>query len=190
MTVHESVAETREKDAIELVELRSEVIRLLIRAEKAEANYAFMVERAANEKLDGYRELGAKAASAENEAEGLRARLRETAQILIAEVGANGPMDAEDAARRAVERMNALRGLADEKASESGLYAYRMEQAQQNRDRLQERLTAIEKANVDRWKDGYAAAERQIAAWLRGRSGYGPVADQIENGDHWSKDRE
>ena len=33
-------------------------------------------------------------------------------------------------------------------------------------DRLQERLTAIERANVDRWKDGYAAAERQIAAWL------------------------
>ena len=42
-------------------------------------------------------------------------------------------------------------------------------------DRLQERLTAIEKANVDRWQDGYAAAERQIAAWLErpcGMSGH------------------
>ena len=34
-------------------------------------------------------------------------------------------------------------------------------------DRLQERLTAIERANVDRWQDGYAAAERQVVAWLR-----------------------
>ena len=46
------------------------------RAEKAErerdearANYAFMVERAADQKLDGYRELGARAAAAEERAE-------------------------------------------------------------------------------------------------------------------------
>lgn len=39
----------------------------------------------------------------------LRARLRETAQILIAEVGADGPMNAEEAARKAVERMTSLR---------------------------------------------------------------------------------
>jgi len=54
-------------------------------------------------KVDGYRELGARAASAENEADVLRSRLRETSQILIEAVGADGPMDAEDAARRAVE---------------------------------------------------------------------------------------
>lgn len=35
----------------------------------------------------------------------LRERLRETAQILIAAVGADGPMDAEEAARRAVAKM-------------------------------------------------------------------------------------
>src|SRR3990172_226308 len=35
------------------------------RAEKAENNYQFMVDRAADEKLDGYRELGAKCASLE-----------------------------------------------------------------------------------------------------------------------------
>ena len=49
---------------------------LVKRAEKAErerdearANYAFMVERAADQKLDGYRELGARAAAAEERAE-------------------------------------------------------------------------------------------------------------------------
>lgn len=35
----------------------------------------------------------------------LRGRLRETAQILIAALGADGPMDAEDAARRAVAKL-------------------------------------------------------------------------------------
>jgi regulator of replication initiation timing len=55
----------------------------------------------------------------------LRERLRETAQILIAEVGAEGPMDAEDAAREAVARMERLRGLADEKAHEAGRKANR-----------------------------------------------------------------
>lgn len=39
------------------------------RAEKAEANYRFMVERAADEKLDGYRELGSKCAALEERAE-------------------------------------------------------------------------------------------------------------------------
>jgi len=60
----------------------------------------------------------------------LRERLREVAQILIAEVGAEGPMDAEDAARKAVARMERLRELADEKAHEAGLYARRMGEAQ------------------------------------------------------------
>lgn len=50
----------------------------------------------------GYRELGARAAAAENEADRLRARLREVAQILIEHTGESGPMDAEDAARKVV----------------------------------------------------------------------------------------
>ena len=48
----------------------------LARAEKAEANYRFMVERAADEKLDGYRELGARAAAAEERAEKAESDLR------------------------------------------------------------------------------------------------------------------
>lgn len=65
-------------------------------------------------------------------------------------------------------------------------------------DRLQERLTAIERANVDRWRDGYAAAERQIAAWLDqpcGMSGHddrwcpacafrADIANAIRDGKH------
>jgi hypothetical protein len=37
------------------------------RADKAEANYRWMVERAADQRLDGYRELGAKCAALEAE---------------------------------------------------------------------------------------------------------------------------
>jgi len=106
--------------------LRADVRTEKILREKAEANYAFMVKRAADQSLDGYRELGARCAQLEAErdealaklrgyetapvhvaADVLRSRLRETAQILIA-VGAvgsegDGPMGAEDAARKAVE---------------------------------------------------------------------------------------
>lgn len=64
-------------------------------------------------------------------------------------------------------------------------------------DRLQKRLTDIERANVDRWKDGYAAAERQIAAWLRdgASTGHWPedaseIADAIERGEHRPLNRE
>jgi len=74
--------EARERDAVELVELRAEVVRLRARAEKAEANYAFMVERAVNQHLDGYRELGARAAAAENERDELRAENRRLRDVL------------------------------------------------------------------------------------------------------------
>lgn len=130
-------------------QLQADLDKARARAEKAEANYAFMVERAVNEKLDGYQELGARAASAENEADRLRARLRETAKILITEVGADGPMDAEDVARRAVERMVTLRTLADEKAAEAGLYARRMEQAQRSRDAEREGIVAFLRARAN-----------------------------------------
>ena len=102
--------------------LRADVRTEKILREKAEANYAFMVKRAADQSLDGYRELGARCAQLEAErdearaklrgyetapvhvaADVLRSRLRGTAQILIESVGADGPMAAEAAARKAVE---------------------------------------------------------------------------------------
>lgn len=48
---------------------------LLAERDEARANYQFMVERAADAKLDGYRELGARAAAAENRADELRRQL-------------------------------------------------------------------------------------------------------------------
>lgn len=47
--------------------LLDDVERLTRERDTAQANYRFMVERAADEKLDGYRELGDRAAQAENE---------------------------------------------------------------------------------------------------------------------------
>jgi DNA repair exonuclease SbcCD ATPase subunit len=51
------------------------VAALKERAEKAEKNYRFMVERAADEKLDGYRELGQRAADAENQRDNIQRAL-------------------------------------------------------------------------------------------------------------------
>jgi len=44
---------------------------------EARANYAFMVARAADQRLDGYRELGAKCAALEAERDALRAHVTE-----------------------------------------------------------------------------------------------------------------
>jgi len=49
------------------VEARQEYDQLRAERDEAQANYRFMVERAADQRLDGYRELGARAAAAENE---------------------------------------------------------------------------------------------------------------------------
>lgn len=57
--------------------LRARVAELEQRAEKAEANYRFMVERAADAKLEGYRELGQRAAAAEQRAERAEAEVAE-----------------------------------------------------------------------------------------------------------------
>ena len=65
-------------------------------------------------------------------------------------------------------------------------------------DGLMDRLAQIERANVDRWEDGYASAERQIAAWLHqpcGMSGHDDrwcparsfrtdIANAIRDGQH------
>jgi hypothetical protein len=55
----------------------SEFARVEKERDKAQKNYQFMVERACDEKLDGYRELGAKAAAAENALDSARARIAE-----------------------------------------------------------------------------------------------------------------
>jgi hypothetical protein len=54
--------------------------------DEARANYRFMVERAADQKLDGYRELGARAAAAEQERDEARAEC-ERHRIFTREAG-------------------------------------------------------------------------------------------------------
>jgi hypothetical protein len=115
------VLNARIDDLLQRVEMVAElfVTKLeVVQAErdKARADYQFMVDRACNEKLDGYRELGARAAAAENRADTrerevgqLLQRLATVAQILIDEVGAEGPLDAEDAAHKAVQIIRELR---------------------------------------------------------------------------------
>lgn len=51
------------------------VAALFGRLTRAEANYRFMVERAADQRLDGYRELGQRAAAAETERDMARSQL-------------------------------------------------------------------------------------------------------------------
>ena len=61
--------------AREIERLTAELAAMTERAAKAEENYQFMVDRAADQKLDGYRELGQRAADAENRADRLTAEL-------------------------------------------------------------------------------------------------------------------
>ena len=77
---------------------------------------------------------------------------------------------------------NALSDLLDE------VERLRMEakRVTEKHDRLQERLMVIERANVDSWKNGYAAAQSQIAAWLReqGEVNHLWASEAIARGDH------
>ena len=63
-------------------QLQEEVERLRKDRDDYKAKYEFMVERAANEKLDGYRELGAKCASLEQERDEARAKVALLRQAL------------------------------------------------------------------------------------------------------------
>ena len=58
--------------------LKTYVNRVVRERDEARANYQFMVDHAANEKLDGYRQLGQRAATAENERDEVRQQLAET----------------------------------------------------------------------------------------------------------------
>jgi uncharacterized coiled-coil DUF342 family protein len=55
-----------------------ELVKVREQRDEANANYQFMVERACNEKLDGYRELADKVAYAENDRDDLHKKLNET----------------------------------------------------------------------------------------------------------------
>ncbi len=66
----------------QLAAAQAEARELRERAEKAERNYQWMVERAVDQHLSGYRELARRAADAENVADGLRAELARVREIV------------------------------------------------------------------------------------------------------------
>lgn len=57
--------------------------------DEAQANYRFMVEKAADEKLDGYRELGQRVATAENNADDLARRVKDLEEALASSLTDN-----------------------------------------------------------------------------------------------------
>jgi hypothetical protein len=90
----------------------------------------------------------------------LRERLREVTEILIAEVGAEGPMDAEDAARKAVARMEAVQR--SRSAERAAVVAY-----------LRERANAPHP--IERGAPSLSAPSRGLLNLM---------ADRIERGEH------
>jgi hypothetical protein len=90
--VNEYLSGARIQDDTTLAVLVDEVIRQRARADTAEVNYRFMIERAADEKLDGYRELGQRAANAERE----RDDVQHFARVLVT-LGTHGRLCAESA---------------------------------------------------------------------------------------------
>jgi hypothetical protein len=70
--------------ADEADDLRAELERVKAERNQAQANYEWMVQRAADEKLDGYRELGARVAQAEAERDHFKTQLREASERSLA----------------------------------------------------------------------------------------------------------
>ena len=87
------------------------------RADKAEANYRWMVERAADQRLDGYRELGAKCAALEAERDQLRAARRD--YVENDDVAEGGEWEVENAHWLRIKR-RAMTLLGMENDSEGG----------------------------------------------------------------------
>ena len=85
----------------------------------------------------------------------LRARLRKVAQILVEAVGAEGPMDAEEAAQKAVQRIENLNELLETWSHKAGTYAKRMMEAQKSRDDTAVATSALlrELNDLFEWKD-------------------------------------
>jgi len=90
------------KKCEELTEAQAVLEIAIARAEKAEASYRFMVEKAADSKLDGYRELGNRAAQAEEERDAAVAQLKDANEDLDGwrnlgrEIERHDPMFRED----------------------------------------------------------------------------------------------
>jgi hypothetical protein len=79
----------------ELKELRAVNARLSAEVEKLNGDIRCMVEKAADQKLDGYRELGARAAAAKNAADDLRIKC-DRMRAVVEAAEACAPKEHED----------------------------------------------------------------------------------------------
>lgn len=131
----------------EVRRLQAENARLTEERDTAQANYQFMVNRAADEKLDGYRELGARAAHAENTVDRLRARLDCEDAAGLRHCRYDAPC--LTCARRTLASLTAERDAAVERADGAGANAealrasyYEIEKLAWDRGRAYEQLEA------------------------------------------------
>jgi hypothetical protein len=130
----------------------------------------------------------------------LKERLRLTAQILVAEVGADGPMNAEDVALKAVKEIQSLK--AEVKRLDSLLAANRLLTRAAIHNMVQPEQVGgyiYGCPQPDEIKpvkaEPTAAQEREaIVAWLRSEPIYrnrpwAVISADIERGEHWPKDK-
>ena len=153
-----SFAEAREHDSTvirsgltygDAREAAAEIARLRRERDEAQANYRWMVEHAADQRLDGYRELGQRAAVAETERDEARAEIAR----LRAEAGDYLRPDVRQAARMAMEERGRLRS--ELRATEKQMEVFREE-----RDAARAEIARIESHYREAIKAGdWARAE-------------------------------
>lgn len=185
-----------------LEDTNERITELEAERDKAQANYQFMVNRACNEKLDGYRELGSKCASLEEERDvaltevaRLKAEIEEASEEISdtqtqADHWASISRDYEierDALKTEVEQLH--ESLAQAKGEIERLISV---------SKYEERETAEARAEVERLHAHTWQAERAAAVkWLRHPDRWNNgftrsasyYATHIERDEHWPPER-
>ena len=93
------IEEYRHDDRSHMGEVLSDLETEKVLRKKAEANYAFMVKKAADKSLDGYRELGQRCAQLEAERDAAQAKLSgyQSAPVHMAATVLKGRLDKAEA---------------------------------------------------------------------------------------------
>lgn len=136
----------------------------LARAEKAEANYRFMVERAADQKLDGYRELGARAAAAEERADNAERR------AIAAESDANVNRQERERLEARVRELSyelALMHAGKDATTREAVKAELEARALREQNESAERLLAQRAQDCEQYKDRVSKLEHERGELLR-----------------------
>jgi chromosome segregation ATPase len=155
----------------ELASLRAENARLRGERDGALANYRFMVERAADQKLDGYRELGARAAAAENELDDLRAQLAKVRADLETMIAVHDEVerDRDEAVQRNEDLVRML-DVAVRNASEAAAH---------ERDDIVEALWSMEEAQL---RDDDRRVVRRAIRIIESRNP-APAGEEVRDGE-------